>query len=192
MSSKENRAYYLSRGLCPRCGGKARVEEGRVLCQDCQKKHDRWQKDSRAQWKEQGRCTRCGRERDTDTVLCAKCRAYMADIRRDNAKVSKERRDKLREKGFCTRCGKTWAEPGHSFCGKCLERHRRETNTPEQKQKADARRRARVEAGLCIDCGKPTKDGKQRCRACVEARRDSTRKYQIMQRIKREALGQMK
>lgn len=190
MSRNENRAYYLSRGLCPRCGGKARVEEGRVLCRECQEKHDRWQRESRAQWKAQGLCTRCGGERDSKWKLCAKCRAYRDANKHGDAEAAKARRDALREKGFCTRCGQTWAEPGRSWCKKCLEDHRKYTRSEEQRRKADERRRARVEAGLCIDCGKPAKDGKQRCRACIEARRDSTRKYKIMKRIRTEMLTQ--
>lgn len=189
MSSKENRQYYLSRGLCPRCGGKNPVVKGRVLCWDCQEKHDEWQKEARARWKEQGLCTRCGKERDGEWKMCPECRAYLADLRHENAKVAKRRRDMLRLKGFCTRCGNTWAEAGHSMCKKCLEKHRKESNTPEQRQKANERRQARKEAGLCIDCGKPAEGGKTRCPDCQMARRDSVRKYKIMQKIRRETQG---
>lgn len=187
MSSKENRAYYLSRGLCPRCGGKSRVVEGRVLCWECQQKKDTGQIQMRNAWREAGRCTRCGRERDSDRVLCASCRAYMSDIRRGGAKAAKDRRDRLREAGMCTRCGKTWAEPGRNWCKKCQQAHKADTKGEEYRAKVNARRRERIEAGLCVDCGKPTKDGGKLCERCRESRRDSVRKYQILQRIKKEA-----
>ena len=186
-SRKENRAYYLGRGLCPRCGGKNRVQEGRVLCIECQKKHDDEQINRRKLYKETGRCTRCGAERDDWHKLCARCREYMSDLYRDNAGKSKKRRDDLREKGLCTRCGKTWAEPGRSWCKKCQTAHKGYTKGPEYRAKVNAARQARRDAGLCIDCGAPTEDGKQRCQRCIEMRRDSTRKYQIMRKIKREA-----
>jgi hypothetical protein len=75
------------------------------------------------------------------------------------------------------------------MCEKCLEAHREDSRKSNQNGiKAKARREARIAAGLCIDCGKPTdREGKARCSACLEARRDSTRKYQILKRMDREA-----
>ena len=186
MGEKENRRYYLSQGRCPRCGGKNPLIEGRCLCIECQKKHDEEQVKRRNLWRETGRCTRCGRERDDWHKMCPQCREYMSDIRRDNARKAKERRDQLRAKGFCTLCGRTWAEPGRAWCKKCEERHKEYTKGEEYRAKVKARRQQRREAGLCIDCGKPAL-GKQCCPECIARRKDSTRKYQIIQRIKREA-----
>lgn len=185
--NRANRRYYLSRGLCPRCGGKNRVQDGRCLCVECQQKHDEEQRNRRDLWRESGRCTRCGAERDSEKKMCAKCREYMADIRHQNAKNAKKRRDKLREAGMCTRCGKTWAESGRTTCKKCANRHNQYCKNPEYRAKQYERRQKRIEAGLCIDCGRPAEDGKQRCPRCIEMRQDSTRKYSIMRTIKREA-----
>ena len=183
MYSKENRAYYLNRGRCPRCGGKNPVIDGRVLCFECQDKHDREQVERRKAWQEEGRCTRCGRERDSEKVLCATCREYMRDIKHGGAQAAKDRRDWLREAGMCTRCGKTWAEPGRFWCKKCQAEHRRTTKGEEYRKKVNARRQERKEAGLCIDCGAPS-NGQLRCQKCNEARMDSTRKYRIIKRLR--------
>lgn len=178
---RANRLYYLSRGLCPGCGGKAYIQPKRVLCIECQQKHDAWQTEARARWKAEGKCTHCGRERDKKGVLCSKCVSV-----RSNAKAVKQRRERLKALGMCTVCGRTWAEPGHVKCRKCLDRHK--AYNAKSNEQAKKRRAARVAAGLCIDCGKPTdREGKQRCSACIEARRDSTRKYQIRKRIEKRA-----
>jgi len=187
VSRKENRAYYLSRGLCPRCGGKAPVQPGRVLCKECQQKHDNDQKARRAKWKDEGRCTRCGRERDDpEKAMCAKCRKYMHDLRKGGAEYAKERRDMLREHGICTRCGIRYAEPFRAWCSKCQQKHRKETaGDPKQIARAKERREVRKAAGLCIDCGRPS-EGKSRCPRCAEARQESVRKYRIIKRIDAE------
>ena len=185
--SKANRKYYLRQGRCPRCGGKNPVQEGRVLCIECQQKHDEGKKQRTILWRETGRCTRCGGERDGKYTLCAKCRAYMSDARRENAKKAKKRRDEWREKGLCTRCGRTWAEPGRRWCKKCENEHNQYTKGQDYRQKVNARREERRAAGLCIDCGKPTDGKHSRCEKCAERQRDSVRKRRIMQRIEREA-----
>lgn len=187
MSRKENRAYYLSRGLCPRCGGKAHVQPGRVLCVECQQKHDSDQHNRRAKWREEGRCTRCGRERDDpEKSMCAKCREYMHEIRKNNAEYAKERRDMLRERGICTRCGIRYAEPFRSWCSKCQQKHKNDlAGNAKQIERARKRREERKAAGLCIDCGRPS-EGMSRCPRCNEMRRDSTRKYKIGKRIDAE------
>lgn len=181
--SRENRAYYLRNGRCPRCGGKRPLANGRVLCLECQRKHDEDQRARLARWRAEGRCTRCGGETDAEHAQCQSCREYMAPIRRA---ASKRWRDRMIEAGMCTRCGKTWAEPGRKYCRACLAKHAAETNTPENREKANLRRAERRAAGLCIDCGAPT-EGHQRCERCLEMRRDSTRKHAILKRIQREA-----
>lgn len=181
---QQNRQYYLSIGRCPRCGGKRPLYNGRVLCEVCAEKHDAEQARRVNQWREAGRCTRCGGETDADHVQCQSCREYMSPIR---SKASKKWRDGLKERGMCTQCGKTWAEIGHSYCAKCLQKH------AEQHKKYDpngdkqrARRQARIDAGLCIDCGAPT-EGKSRCSRCLEMQLDRTRKHTILKRMDREA-----
>lgn len=182
-----NRLYYLSQGRCPRCGGKSPVQPGRVLCMDCQKKHDDEQRERRARWRGEGKCTRCGGDRDSEKTMCAKCREYMHDIRREGAEYAKERRDAFREKGICTRCGIRYAEPLRAWCYVCAKKHRQYTAGNERQiERSKKRRDERKAAGLCIDCGRPS-DGKSRCPRCTEMRRDSTRKYQIIKRIEKQA-----
>ena len=84
---KANRQYYLSRGRCPNCGGKNPVQEGRVLCYECQQKHDKEQTERRKRWKSEGRCTRCGSDNGGNGSLCPDCKAYMDSIRRTSAQV---------------------------------------------------------------------------------------------------------
>ena len=112
---KANRQYYLSRGRCPRCGGKHPVLEGRVLCEECQAKHDEEQIERRKRWKTEGKCTRCGSERGGDGVLCPKCKAYMTDIRHNNAQVCKDRRERFRMEANVHAAAyamPSWAEAG--------------------------------------------------------------------------------
>ena len=184
---KANRQYYLSRGRCPRCGGKNPLQKGRVLCIECQQKHDEEQNERRKRWKAEGRCTRCGSDKGGPGTLCPDCKAYMTDIRRNNAQVCKARRDRLRMEGKCTRCGIRYAELGRSWCRKCLDAHKAYTNSAEQRAKTQKRREALVAAGRCIDCGKPTNNGKKRCDDCLAARRDSTIKYKILKKMDAEA-----
>ena len=181
---RANRLYYLGIGKCPRCGGANPVAPGRPLCVECQIKHDTEQTNRRNRWRAEGRCTRCGGETDPDHVQCAKCREEMKGIRN---RAAKKWRDGLREEGRCTRCGIRFAEYGHSHCSICLKRHKESQfrYDPGGKKHA-ARRQARRDAGLCIDCGKPT-DGHSRCPRCIELQRDRTRKHKILKRMDREA-----
>ena len=185
---RANRLYYLSRGRCPRCGGTNPVQKGRVLCMECQQKHDREQTERRNRWKAEGRCIRCGGARAEGRAQCQKC----LDDRKAkgiNAAAAHKRREKKLAEGRCIRCGLRFAALGHVMCEKCLEAHREESCRSSQNgAKAKARREAMIAAGRCIDCGKPNdREGKSRCSACLAARRDSTRKWQILQRMDREA-----
>ena len=181
---RANRLYYLRIGKCPRCGGANHIVPGRVLCVECQIKHDTEQTNRRNRWRAEGRCTRCGGETDPDHVQCAKCREEMKGIRN---RAAKKWRDSKREQGKCTRCGIRFAEYGHSHCAICLKLHRKSQAAYDPHgAKAKARRETRRAAGLCIDCGKPTQ-GHSRCPRCTELQRDRTRKYKILKRMDREA-----
>lgn len=164
------------------------MQQGRVLCAECQKKHDDEQTKRRNIWRSEGRCIRCGGECADGRSQCQKC----LDDRRAkgiNAEAAAKRRRKKKIEGRCIRCGLRFAALGHVMCEKCLEAHREEGRKSGQNgAKAKARREARIAAGLCIDCGKPL-DGnsKIRCNACLAARRDSNRKYTILKRIDNEA-----
>lgn len=183
---KENRQYYLSGGRCPRCGGKNKVVEGRVLCAECQKKHDEGQKERRDRWRAEGRCIRCGRERAEGRYQCQMCLDKRA-AGGINANAARAWRNSKISAGKCVRCGIRYAACGHKMCEKCLKLHKADCKKYDPYgRKAKARRDERAANGLCIDCGKPT-NGKRRCESCLAARRDSNRKYQILKRMDKEA-----
>ncbi len=106
------------------------------------------------------------------------------------AKTCKERYEWYKGRGICTTCGRTWAEPGHVRCKECEDNiavyhnRRREERRLAMRQK----RAERIAAGICTECGKrPATDGMRMCPRCRAMRNDSTRKYKILQRIKKEA-----
>ena len=145
--NKANRACYLSRNLCPWCWGKSRIVPGRVLCVECQQKHDDWQRERNRRWREEGKCIRCGRERAPGRMQCQNCLDRFHDAK--YAKASKRYRDEKKAQGLCTSCGTRWAEPGKTKCKKCLDRHKQ--YNAKAAEAARKRRAARVAAGLCID-----------------------------------------
>jgi hypothetical protein len=86
------------------------------------------------------------------------------------------------------RCGERAAEAGKVMCKLCRNRTNEVYRASDPGwAKRYERREQLIAAGLCIDCSQPTDNGKKRCPKCIEGRRDSTRKYQIVQKIKREA-----
>lgn len=120
--------------------------------------------------------------------VCPQCRKRYMKRRKKRNQSTKERREWLKEHCFCVDCGREWAEPGRVRCKACIAnvRERAKKYDPDN-AKAYARRKARIEAGLCIDCGKPTVNGQRRCPKCLSKRRDSCRKWRIMQKIDKEA-----
>lgn len=186
--TKANRRYYLARGRCPRCGGKSKVAEGRVLCVECQQKHDEEQTARREKWRAEGKCIRCGRDCADGKKQCSECLKKRSTNGMNAKSCAKWRQSKI-DAGKCVRCGVRFAAPFHVFCERCLVIHRQESRKSNQNGvKAKERREKRIAAGLCIDCGKPNDShSKLRCTACLEARRDSNRKYQIIKRIEQEA-----
>ena len=72
---KANHAYYLSRGLCPRCGGKHPVRPGMKRCMECSVKESERLRTWRAARIKAGACTRCGGELAADgCITCPDCR----------------------------------------------------------------------------------------------------------------------
>ena len=76
---RENTAYYLSMGRCPKCGGANPVEKGFKRCRPCAVK----QAQRRQRYITEGRCSSCGGIReDSNYKTCRKCiertRAYIA------------------------------------------------------------------------------------------------------------------
>ena len=186
--AKANRIYYLNNGRCPYCGGKNPVEPGKRRCAICgEKSRERYRKRI-ARRKANGLCTGCGGPLDGDGFrTCKKCRDRPEKWRKLATEVAKRIYDERIASGHCVRCGVHWAEPGKTQCKECLIKHAiRQKAADPGWEKKKAKRQARIDAGLCIDCGRPAQDGKKRCQRCIEKRRDSTRKYKIKQRTKKE------
>lgn len=107
-------------------------------------------------------------------------------------KSQRERYAFYKGAGICVHCGRMWAEPGHVSCKACEDKKRavRRMNDPDgERHREDTRNRRayRREHGLCIDCGKPVWEGKQRCAKCLAARRESWQVWKIKQRMEAEA-----
>ena len=140
-------------------------------------------------------CTGCHKEFEPDTKpngtpykTCPRCRKSRARHQKQYSIDNKERYYWLKKKGICVSCGREYAEPGRVRCAQC----RKKTIESQKKYDPDhskryARREAKKNAGLCIDCGRPTVNGHLRCPRCIEMRRDSDRKFRIIKKIEREA-----
>ena len=190
--SKRNYQYYLSRGLCPHCGGKNKVEPGSNRCRECAIKNSESKRRTKERRIAEGRCTRCGEKlADNRFKTCEKCRAYIRQFKYPiKREWNKDRYDAYREKGICASCGRMWVEPGHAYCEACRKKNRAaKSDYDPDGEKKRAFREERRRAGLCIDCGRPVKDGASRCKRCAEGRRDSSRKWRIHQRTLKEMAG---
>ena len=185
-NDKENWAYFLKNGNCPRCHGLRRVEPGMKTCAVCALKNRESNRQRRAQWAAEGRCHSCGRElTDERYVTCDLCRKVRGVRRSEGMKA---RRLAWKAEGKCQECGVRWAEAGKTMCKPCLKalKDRDRRNDPDHAKKY-ARRQARVEKGLCIDCGRKAEPGKKRCNRCRDMRRESEQKYRIKKKLAREA-----
>lgn len=104
----------------------------------------------------------------------------------------KSRREWYRSHGICNRCGQMWADAGYRTCKACRRKNKRsrDKNDPGRERWKEARRKLRAERiaqGLCTQCGAPAVEGLKYCQRCLEARRDSSRKYRILRRIEKQA-----
>ena len=186
---KANREYYLNNGRCPRCAGKNPVEPGTHRCRECALKESERYYSRRQYWINTGKCSRCGTPlEDNKYRTCKKCRDHSAMFKQRKRKENRTAYERRMESGKCVRCGKQYAEAGMVYCRECLNKHKQwQRNSDPRWEKKYERRQKLIDAGLCIDCRRPTKDGRQRCDRCIEMRRDSTRKYKITKRIRAEA-----
>ena len=185
-NDKDNWAYFLKNGNCPRCHGLRKVEPGMKTCAVCAMKNRESNRQRRAQWAAEGRCHSCGRElTDERYVTCELCRKVRGVRRSEGMKA---RRLAWKAEGKCQECGVRWAEAGKTMCKPCLKalKDRDRRNDPDHAKKY-ARRQARVEKGLCIDCGRKAEPGKKRCNRCRDMRRESEQKYRIKKKLAREA-----
>ena len=155
-------------------------------CAVCALKNRESNRQRRAQWAAEGRCHSCGRELTDDRyVTCELCRKVRGVRRSEGMKA---RRLAWKAEGKCQECGVRWAEAGKTMCKPCLKalKDRDRRNDPDHAKKY-ARRQARVEKGLCIDCGRKAEPGKKRCNRCRDMRRESEQKYRIKKKLAREA-----
>ena len=185
--NKANYHYYLDRGRCPLCHGKRLVDPGYHSCAECREERNERSRQNERRKRAEGLCPRCGEPQTDGHILCEKCRDYKkANNAREIERLRRIYTGRL-EAGKCVRCGIAWAEPGRTACRKCMDKHNAVNKEYDPKwQKRTAKRQERIEAGLCIDCGRPAEEGKQRCQRCNWRRQESMRVYRIKKRIDRE------
>ena len=107
----DNYNYYISRGRCPRCGGKRALAPGRKQCAECAEKHRIFQREQRNERRENRLCIRCGRPlAEDDKTMCGVCRDKINRSRRAKSKADKKRYHVLKAAGKCVICGARWAE----------------------------------------------------------------------------------
>lgn len=105
------------------------------------------------------------------------------------AEQGRNRREWYKEHYICTNCGRNDAEPGRTYCAKCLAEYRakhqarRDAYNTQKKEM----RHARIAAGLCPQCGHPARPGFRMCGRCNASRNDSVRKFRIKKRLEDEA-----
>ena len=100
-----------------------------------------------------------------------------------------------RAAGLCPRCGKTGPAPGRTVCAACAEKRNRASRSRDVRLKAEGQPRrdpvrareyerersrrqaaARLEAGLCVRCGRePALAERRLCEPCLVKRRESER-----------------
>ena len=167
-------------GLCPRCG-RQEPASGRSVCNGCAKKRNR-----------------ASRARDARLRAEGKPRRDPARAREYERERSRRERVARHVEGICSRCGKSPAASGRSSCEPCLEKRRASDRAKyaagkalglkyggadvEAKRRAGRaqskrRQKARIEAGLCIRCGKRSPvEGGTTCAPCREKRQAGERR----------------
>lgn len=81
----------------------------------------------------------------------------------------------LKSRGRCTACGKkdAYTMIGKTRCCECAEKaakyntERYETKRGEVLKEKSDKYQQRKRAGLCVQCGKPAKEGRVRCQSCL-------------------------
>lgn len=170
--SKNTYQNRKENGLCVRCG-KCTPEKGKVMCAECSKKQNVYQKKMRDFRKKLGFCPRCGKNKlFGEENACPECNAkeYVNTMnsRKKNGKEhynrihsewSKKEHQRRIEHGICTRCGKRRADFGFKTCSICRIKIREEKRIRYGKPD----RRERYEKALCYFCDNPIKEGYKVC-----------------------------
>ena len=165
----------IAAGLCVRCGHRAPVEGGRT-CETCRRKR----RDADRARAERRRDAGIRRVRDPESRAAEYAR-------------SKRRAAERQTAGKCVKCGRFPHEPERRLCAVCGERARQRDREryaqararglayggrrPDAKRatarrRSRTRRRRRLEAGLCVRCGRrpPVNNGSS-CEPCLQVRR---------------------
>lgn len=94
-----------------------------------------------------------------------------------------------KSKGICPKCKKTWADPGHVYCRKCLDIKAAETmkfGGEYNARKCKERRERLKEQGLCTCCAKKAVPGKVLCEKCARRNAEAQQVRNMKKRIARE------
>ena len=172
-------------GFCPRCGDRPPAPE-RSICAPCADNSNR-----------------ASRKRDARLRAEGKPRRNLAKARSYERKRSRHEAAARKAEGLCSRCGREPAAPDRSSCEPCLEKRRAsdrakyaagkalglkyggadvEAKRRAGRAKSKRRQKARIEAGLCIRCGKQQPaEGGTTCVPC-RAKRQQAEKRQYAER----------
>ena len=172
-------------GLCPRCGDRPPAPE-RSICAPCADKSNR-----------------ASRKRDARLRAEGKPRRDPAKARGYERKRSRREAAARKAEGLCFRCGREPAAPGRSSCEPCLVKRREadrvryaagkasglkyggadaEAKRRAGRAKSRRRQKARIEAGLCIRCGRQQPaEGGTTCTPC-RAKRQQAEQRQYAER----------
>ena len=178
-------AARIAEGLCLRRGKTAPAPD-RSVCDPCAAKRNR-----------------ASRVRDARLRAEGKPRRDPARARSYERKRSRREAAARKAEGLCSRCGREPAAPGRSSCGPCLEKRRAsdrakyaagkaaglkyggadaEAKRRAGRAKSRRRQKARIEAGLCIRCGRqPPVEGGTTCAPC-RAKRQQAEQRQYAER----------
>ena len=154
IKTREERAFYVSIGLCPRCGRNKLFGEEKT-CPECSAKAQEYNERYRAEHPEQ-------------------FRQYI------NA-YHKSMYQQRKEAGMCVRCGKRKPLYNDLRCGICKEKM---TLRRQERRVRDGRltRQERLEQGFCYFCGAETVPGMKVCekhrQVCIENGNKSSREIQ--------------
>lgn len=146
--------WYKSKGICPKC----RVNDafhGHVLCAECLEK---------------------------SAIERQKYVYKRAEYQKKRNAVRKKQREERKQAGLCTRCGKKPQQHGQ-LCNECHMRRMKNRRALER-QKRNGRTygdafRQRMEAGLCMYCGKIQVPGYKLCEDCLKKRQEMAKKIGI-------------
>lgn len=114
-------------------------------------------------------------------------------IKRRNA-YQRELRSWYKSNGICIQCGSVWALPGHVRCKDCFIRdkgyHKRfDPDGAKNRERKRITREKRLAAHECLNCGVKLGDDYmyRYCPRCKAKRIEASQRYDIRQRLKREA-----